>query len=57
MTENLIFCETCGESVDISKYKAHLRHAHLPKKEFSCEICFKKFSSKFFFLIKAILIN
>lgn len=48
MTEELIFCETCGDSVEAQKYSAHIKHAHLPKKEFICDICFKEFPSKFF---------
>lgn len=55
--ENKIFCETCGEHVELSKYRMHLRYAHKSKdevkekkkykKQLACEICFKIFTSKY----------
>ena len=49
MYGNVVFCETCGDSVEAHKYGAHIKHAHMPRKEFVCDICFKEFQSEFFF--------
>lgn len=47
MSDETIFCETCGESVEVKKYKIHLKFAHLPKQDkFQCEICLQEFNSK-----------
>lgn len=47
-----IFCEACGEHVELSKYRLHIRYAHKdinkkPKKEYLCEICHKSFTSNY----------
>lgn len=52
MTEEIVFCETCGESVEARKYRIHIKHAHLQKKEFICDICFKEFPSKIYLIIQ-----
>lgn len=44
-----IFCEVCGDHVELSKYRMHIRYAHKDqqkaKKEFICSICCKNFTS------------
>lgn len=42
----LIFCETCGESVEKRKYTYHLKYGHVKKEHYSCNICQKLFESK-----------
>lgn len=50
--EGKIFCELCGDHVELSKYRVHLRYAHKTekgpkvKKEFICHLCNKTFTSK-----------
>lgn len=47
-----VFCEGCGEHIELGKYRMHLRYAHKtesekPKKEYLCEICNKSFTSSY----------
>lgn len=48
-----IVCETCGELVDDDKFNKHIKTGHKDKKDMSCNICGKQYSSKILEIFKS----
>lgn len=47
-----IFCEACGDTIELRNYRMHMRYVHTEKKEkqkkeYVCHICFKTFTSNY----------